>query len=284
MKLFISWSKTVSRDYATCFRDWINRVIQDVQPFMSDQDIELGEKGISAIETKLDEIAFGIIFVTRENKDAPWIHYEAGALSRTVDSAPSRVVPLLIDLEIVDLGSSPLSNYQGKKLGREAVLSVCSQINKLTSNPLQENHLADSFEVWWPKLEACWSGIQVPEHSKKDVTLEDISGSVEELTKLVISLRNSEQEQTRLARALSSERDYFRTAVARNSFYENALVHLDKDVGAADVNTRRIVEALIKPEDRSRLADLYLNNPRLGGVLGRDHDVTDDSDDSEGTS
>ena len=208
MKLFVSWSRPLSKQHALCFRDWIGKVFQSVEPFMSDQDISLGAKGIPAIEAELDQIDFGVIFVTSENRDAPWIHYEAGALSRTVELPEARVIPVLIDIEIADLGASPLSGFQGCKASRDGVKRICNSINDALPKRLGDSDLKETFETWWPKLEECWSKLDSYRSTETvAVTLDTLDDRLKELTKLVVSLRGSERDQTNMLLSVLLERE-----------------------------------------------------------------------------
>ena len=176
---------------------------------MSDQDISLGQKGIPEIENRLDAIDFGVVFVTRENKEAPWIHYETGALSRAVNNPDSRVIPMLVDLSVGDLGASPLSGYQGKQIDKEGVYRACCSINECAPQSLAENVLEETFEMWWPKLQSCWDDIDLPmDEGKVEVSLSSVANQIEELTKLVAALRNAERTQTKvLEYVVSAERN-----------------------------------------------------------------------------
>jgi len=69
-------------------------VIQSVKPFLSSNDIRSGQRWFSEIGKELQNTKFGILCLTPSNKEAPWILFEAGAISKIVDE--SRVVPLLI--------------------------------------------------------------------------------------------------------------------------------------------------------------------------------------------
>lgn len=203
MKVFLSWSKSLSKAHCLCFRNWITKVFQQVEPFMSDQDISLGQRGIDIIESKLDSFDFGIVFVTRQNQDSPWIHYEAGALSRVVTAAESRVIPLLVDLEISDLAASPLSSFQGARISKSNLERLCSAINDLLDKPLSPVDFEETFEMWWPKLDNCWQSIDHGDAEQApDFTIQSIGQKVDDLTKVVLGLRNNEADQTRLLSTL----------------------------------------------------------------------------------
>ena len=82
MKIFLSWSGPQSRAIAEALNDWLRRVIQAVKPFYS-PDIEKGAKWSNEIDAALEGTSFGIICLTPDNLNSPWIHFEAGALSKT---------------------------------------------------------------------------------------------------------------------------------------------------------------------------------------------------------
>ena len=96
MKVFISWSGGTSRAVAEVLHWWLPRVIQGVRPFVSAKDIDKGANWTVELARELEDAAFGIICLTPDNLTSPWLHYEAGAITRSVDS---RVCPLLYGLK-----------------------------------------------------------------------------------------------------------------------------------------------------------------------------------------
>lgn len=96
MNVFISWSGSSSRGVALALKEWLPGVVQVVRPFMSAEDLEKGTRWASKVAEELEQSDFGILCVTRHNVDSPWLHFDAGALSKKIDRA--RVVPLLLDL------------------------------------------------------------------------------------------------------------------------------------------------------------------------------------------
>ena len=91
MKVFISWSGAISHQVALVLREWLPSVIQAVEPYVSSEDIDKGARWTTDISKELEASQYGILCVTPENIEAPWLNFEAGALSKTIDK--SRVCP-----------------------------------------------------------------------------------------------------------------------------------------------------------------------------------------------
>ena len=87
MKVFISWSGERSKQVAEVLNDWIQCVIQAVDPWMSSKDIDRGALWFSEITDQLANTSIGIICLTKENKTKPWILFEAGALAKGLSSS-----------------------------------------------------------------------------------------------------------------------------------------------------------------------------------------------------
>ena len=117
MEVFISWSGSRSKEVALALRGWLKNVIQGLEPWMSDTDIEVGQRGVEEIFGQLKKSQTGIICVTPENMMAPWLHFEAGALSQAVGDK-AKVCPALLDMTTSAV-TGPLSEYQNVKLRTE---------------------------------------------------------------------------------------------------------------------------------------------------------------------
>ena len=152
-RVFISWSGDKSRAVATALRDWLPNVIQAIDPFMSAVDIAAGSRPMSDIESSLAQAEFGIICVTADNWEKPWLNFEAGAISKRLGLEDTKVSPLLIDLKPEDI-DSPLKQFQMKKLDRDGLREVLESINMLCGDgALSSTALATTFDMWWPRLE-----------------------------------------------------------------------------------------------------------------------------------
>ena len=82
MKVFLSWSGEKSRAVAEALREWLPKVLQEVEPLMSSEDISAGVRWQYLISEALEGSSVGILCVTRENQSAPWLNFEAGAIAK----------------------------------------------------------------------------------------------------------------------------------------------------------------------------------------------------------
>jgi hypothetical protein len=169
MKVFISWSKDTSKSLAEivgkCLRNIFHR---SIEPFCSLHDIEPGEQWIRRISTELQATDYGILCLTKDNLESPWIHFEAGCLSKHITAA--RVCPLLFDLASADL-HGPLAQFQAVRFGKGDVKRLLDCFNAaLGDKGLEQEILDANFGVWWPNLEKdvanILSGIQQPRPEK----------------------------------------------------------------------------------------------------------------------
>ena len=196
MKVFISWSGELSRQVAELFGSWISKVLQGVIPWTSNDDIEKGSIWFGELSNQLAEIDIGIVFLTRENMLAPWILFEAGALSKGVTS--KRVCPILIDFEHGEL-RPPLSQFQFAKPIRDDMLRLIRMIHaqgvqKKTVN-LRESDLEVTFDTWWNQFEEPFAKIASSgNHKQKSIrrSQEDMTYEILEITR---SIQRMEQQR-----------------------------------------------------------------------------------------
>lgn len=184
-KVFISWSGELSNKLAEAVRKWLPGVLQFVRPYFTPSDIEKGTRWGSDILSELDSSDIGIICLTKENLNKPWILFESGALSKNFDK--SRVCTLLFDVETTDL-KGPLTIFQNTRFSKEDFKKLVKTINTADSEAKLEDSVLDGvFEMWWPKLEGEVSKI-LQEHKHVEEgdhrTERDILEEILELTRL----------------------------------------------------------------------------------------------------
>jgi hypothetical protein len=150
VKVFLSWSGNESRQLALALSAWLPKVLQVAVPFVSAVDIDKGEAWVTKLQSELETTDFGIVCVTPNNLTAPWLHFEAGALGKTVDS---RVCPVLLGVT-KDEVRGPFKQLQVTSLDRDDIGLLLKSMNKAAGSPVAELILAEAVEVWWPRLEA----------------------------------------------------------------------------------------------------------------------------------
>jgi hypothetical protein len=152
MKVFISWSGERSKAVAEVLDEWLQCVIQAIDPWLSSKDIERGALWFTEISAKLAETSIGIICLTQDNKNKPWILFEAGALAKGLSS--SRVCTFLIDLQPTDI-DNPLAQFNHTTPDRTGVYELLRTINtSLGDKALNDKVLGKVFDTYWPQFEA----------------------------------------------------------------------------------------------------------------------------------
>lgn len=156
VKLFVGWSGDRSKALATALCDWLPMANHFTDPWMSEKDVAAGARWERAIAERLREADLGIMCLTPENMDSRWILFEAGALSNKFSSTNEpEVCAYLLDLTGGAV-EPPLGQFQyieAKDRGRNHHL--LKTINGLLGEDgLSEKALDESFNMWWPELEA----------------------------------------------------------------------------------------------------------------------------------
>ena len=150
MKIFISWSGQRSKAVAQALKSWIKMVLQATEPWVSTEDIERGSVWFSQIAEQLKTTQVGIICLTPENLDEPWILFEAGAIAKGMES--NRVCTLLIGLAPTEV-KPPLSQFNATLLTKEGLHQLLLGLNRQLPQPLADQDFTSVFNAMWPTLE-----------------------------------------------------------------------------------------------------------------------------------
>jgi len=150
MKLFISWSGERSKALAVALKDWLPLVLHYAEPWLSEADIEAGQRWADAVAKELEACNFGVLCISRDNLNSPWVLFEAGALAKSLDG--SRVTPLLLDIDFREI-SGPLAQFQAKKFEKKGVLELVQSLNSNAAHPVPEDRYKQLFDALWPELE-----------------------------------------------------------------------------------------------------------------------------------
>lgn len=196
MRVFISWSGERSRELANALRDWLPLVLHYVEPWLSEADIEAGDRWAQSVAQELAAANFGIVCVTPENANAPWVLFEAGALAKSLHT--SKVIPLLLDLEFSDI-SGPLAQFQAKKASKEGLHEIVRSIQSTADASVPDQRAAQLFDALWPQLEEKITGIP-----KELPTQRHVRSQHEVLEELVASIRAIEARSLRSDEAIAN--------------------------------------------------------------------------------
>lgn len=162
MKMFISWSGNRSYALAEALYEWLPSMIQALTPWIS-SDIQKGSRWSAEVEAGLRESRFGLICLTKDNLESPWLLFEAGAISNAIEK--TYVCPYLLDVEYDDL-PGPLKQFQVTKAEKGETRRLIHSINRaLGPNTLSERTIDRTFDQLWPTLER--SIKDIPSHPNK---------------------------------------------------------------------------------------------------------------------
>lgn len=200
MQVFISWSGERSKAVAELLDWWLQCVLQRVTPWMSQKDIDRGSMWFSELTDQLKGTTIGVVCLTKDNLDKPWILFEAGALAKGLTS--SRVCTLLIDLEPADI-SDPLAQFNHARPDRDGVYLLVRTLNKsLGEDALQEKVLDQVFETYWPQFQEAFdkaledhpAGKAQPKRKESDMVAE-ILGAVRSLDRRMRSMESGRNDE-----------------------------------------------------------------------------------------
>ncbi len=115
-------------------------------------DISKGQRWSKEIAEKLELSQVGLIILTPDNITAPWIMFEAGALSKNIET--SNVCPILFNVSPTDI-KGPLLQFQCSPFSKDEFLKLMVTINhSLGERKLEQKVLESVFDTFWNKLEA----------------------------------------------------------------------------------------------------------------------------------
>lgn len=202
MKVFISWSGSRSHKVANLLSDWLCCVIQATRPWISSRDLDRGSLWFGEINDQLKDTTVGVICITQENKQRPWILFEAGALAKGLSTA--RVCTLLIDLEPKDV-EDPLAQFNHTQPNRDGLFALVKTLNNsLGINGLDVRILEQVFDTYWPQFEEkfkiCLSESESPTNPKprrNDDILSEILETTRQLSHKIRRIENDNEMERR---------------------------------------------------------------------------------------
>ncbi|HEL3157363.1 TPA: toll/interleukin-1 receptor domain-containing protein [Stenotrophomonas maltophilia] len=263
-KVFLSWSGDLSQKLAESLRGWMPTAFQFMRPYFTPDDIEKGAKWNSEISKELESCNTGIIFLTKENLEKPWILFEAGALSKSIEK--SRVCTLLFDVEPSDV-KGPLTSFQATRFEKADFKKLMVSINANSDGSgLTQEVFDEAFEMWWPKLESKVAAVikNSAEASAKTKRRPDreILDELLELARLNSSRQAKSSEPRKATLELIDAIEFMLSTVEEDGF-----ISAQGFVSRIDRPLRHLYMELGIPEGYDRFRLQF--NPRRSGALRR---------------
>lgn len=151
--IVLSWSGTRSGAVAEAFREWLPTAVQAAKPWMSETDISKGDEWQGALGEQLEACRIGIVFLTPQNLESRWLHYEAGALSKTKRQG-GKVSSILLDgLRASGVGQ-PLSIFQNTQPTESDLKKLILSLGQVIAPDVSKETLTATFKSTWPTIKA----------------------------------------------------------------------------------------------------------------------------------
>ena len=271
MKVFLSWSGHKSHQVALALRDWLPSVIQSVTPYVSSEDIDKGARWSTDIAKELEDSSFGILCVTKDNLEAPWLLFEAGALSKMMEKGA--VCPFLFDLKMAEIKEGPILQFQTTVYEKDDIKKLLISLNKSCGDTgLKEELLLKSFDVWWPSLDEALKQIMSEKDDgktqAKKTTKDDMLEEILELTRINQKILRSPETilPPEYIEHLIRTRDRMIAPRERKSLEEINMLLME--IRHLSMRTRDMLE-YYKTENHPIDEDFYMANIRLFDYIQR---------------
>ncbi|MCI5641016.1 MAG: toll/interleukin-1 receptor domain-containing protein [Lachnospiraceae bacterium] len=111
--VFISWSGEKANKYAEFLENILEQVFDKRANIFYSGNIEAGAVWLEKINQALNESKVGIIVLTKDNVNKPWINFEAGAIFKA-DRTKTLIIPICVDISHEDLERHPLSFFHSR--------------------------------------------------------------------------------------------------------------------------------------------------------------------------
>jgi len=151
MHVFLSWSGQRSKMFAVAFKNLLENVIQGAEVYISTEN-KKGRPWYTEITDNLKKTDFMVTFLTKENRSAPWINFEAGAIAARKNK--NNCSALLIDIKPEGL-IGPLVNLNHTKFEKDDIKRLIKHINNENGEDkkIKEHILESAFTKFWDDFE-----------------------------------------------------------------------------------------------------------------------------------
>jgi hypothetical protein len=143
--VFIGWSGSRTRDVAQALGYWLKCLSLDVEPWVSTVDLRPGRPWWEELEVQLQSSDAGILCISPDNVNSPWLHFEAGALARSV--ARKLIIPYAIDMDPSAI-PHPIGFFQAAAANHDDTFRMISGL--FASILVEYDRDSNILDVFWP--------------------------------------------------------------------------------------------------------------------------------------
>lgn len=231
MNIFISWSGERSNRAALGLKSLLEAVFQRaVQVFISEY-ISPGENWVQRIQEELEQSQIGIVCLTHDNFQTPWLLFEAGAVAIALGSERI-LVPYAVDALPDAADQSPLAMFQRVPADHDGTYRLVQKLNQARRDPEDTKNLQRYFDKWWPDLEETLKSLPAP--LSDEVALGSDRKILENILHKINRLLQMQKSSSDLSgpelRHLLNLRDHPETKYKTRSILKSELRHL-RDLG-----------------------------------------------------
>lgn len=232
--------------------------MQAVDPWLSSRDIDRGSLWFTQISDQLANTSVGIVCLTQENKNNPWILFESGALAKGISS--SRVCTFLVDIKPNEI-KDPLAQFNHTEPNKESIYQLLRTINfSLGDLSLKEDILDEVFKTYWPQFETKFEKVM---KNTPSVTEVEPRAEGDKLDEVLSIMRGVEKRIWKLE--LNEERRKEQNSVPR---------FVARDDAGMNSNTRQKAKILVESMKRDGLDRDYAKDTLRGSGFPMRYIVT----------
>jgi hypothetical protein len=150
MNIFLSWSGERSKKLAILVRDWLPKIIEGINTWIS-TEIPKGKEWFAEIERQIINSDAGIVCLTKDNPNEPWLLFESGAL--WIGSEHKVLYTLLLDIKTSAI-KGPLSFFQHTLCNKDELRKMVEAIiDHVCQGKADKTKCLNLFDEHWSDFE-----------------------------------------------------------------------------------------------------------------------------------